>query len=347
MTLADLTKRYQEKSEEELLRFAADSLHLTPEARTVLRGELAKRGISAEHWHVPDNASCDDKAETGFKHIVLRSSEAKLIEDGWRLYRNRVWLFVTLIAPAVSIGALALLVSRYEVREILKHFPRGLDTFQHRAELFEIMVLKASRNIITGFTFCLCFGAICAAVEQIESGLVVSIGECLEAVRQQLRRVLQLSLVLLTLLILVEVLTFLVSQGIYWGILQRYFSYASGILFLPLAYLISALGLLVLSRLGLAMPAIILDDYTVANALFRSDELTEGKWLTLAVLLFKCIVVGYVAALWPFWLAQWIPNTISLPAWFPWFLWIASVMAVAFVEPVMFIGFALLYIRES
>src|SRR5207247_3410246 len=95
------------------------------------------------------------------------------------------------------------------------------------------------------------------------------------------------------------------------------------------------------------MPAIILDDYTVANALFRSDELTEGKWLTLAVLLFKCIVVGYVAALWPFWLAQWIPNTISLPAWFPWFLWIASVMAVAFVEPVMFIGFALLYIRES
>ena len=47
MTLADLTKRYQEKSEEELLRFAADSLHLTPEARTVLRGELAKRPISS------------------------------------------------------------------------------------------------------------------------------------------------------------------------------------------------------------------------------------------------------------------------------------------------------------
>src|SRR5438034_1345085 len=128
MNLDELTKRYQAKSEEELLRFAADSLHLTPEARAVLRGELAKLGISAERWNAPDNASRHDKTETGLKHRVLRS-EAKFIEDVWRLYRTRVWVFVTLIAPAISIGALALLISRHEVREILKHFPRGLDTF--------------------------------------------------------------------------------------------------------------------------------------------------------------------------------------------------------------------------
>jgi hypothetical protein len=107
------------------------------------------------------------------------------------------------------------------------------------------------------------------------------------------------------------------------------------------------LGLLVLSRFGLAMPALIVDNYRVAAAMFRSDELTERKWFTLAVLLFKSVVGGYLAGMCPFWLASWTPASISLPSWFPWFLRIASVAGVVVVEPTMFIGFAMLYLRIS
>jgi hypothetical protein len=80
---------------------------------------------------------------------------------------------------------------------------------------------------------------------------------------------------------------------------------------------------------------------------FRSDELTEGKWLTLAALLGKSIIGGYIAGMWPFWLASWIRASTPLPAWFPWALTGASFAGVTVVEPTMFIGFALLYLRTS
>ncbi len=81
--------------------------------------------------------------------------------------------------------------------------------------------------------------------------------------------------------------------------------------------------------------------------MFRSDKLTQGKWLTLAALLAKSLIGGYVAAMCPFWLASLIHATVPLPYWFPWILTIASMIAVTLVEPTMFIGFALLYLRMS
>jgi hypothetical protein len=108
-----------------------------------------------------------------------------------------------------------------------------------------------------------------------------------------------------------------------------------------------ALALLVLSRFALAIPAVILDDCKVGQAMFRSDELTEGKWLILAVLLAKCLVGGYVAAFWPFWLASVIHVTTPLPTWFPWILTVASIIGVTVAEPTMFVGFALLYLKTS
>ena len=99
------------------------------------------------------------------------------------------------------------------------------------------------------------------------------------------------------------------------------------------------LTLLVLSRFGLALPALLLDNYRVSQALFRSDELTQGKWLTLAILLAKSLIGGYIAGMFPFWLAGWIWGYVRVP----WqFLTVASIAAVTVVEPFMFVGFALL-----
>jgi hypothetical protein len=102
--------------------------------------------------------------------------------------------------------------------------------------------------------------------------------------------------------------------------------------------------LLVFSRFGLAVPALVLDDRSVSQAMFRSDELTEGKWITLAILLAKSLIGGYIAGMLPFWLTRWAWTYIQLPWWLP---AVGSIAAVSLVEPFMFIGFALLYVRTS
>jgi hypothetical protein len=104
---------------------------------------------------------------------------------------------------------------------------------------------------------------------------------------------------------------------------------------------------LLLSRFALAVPALILDDCRVGQAMFRSDELTRGKWLTLAVLLAKSLTGSYVAAFWPFWLASLVRLSNPSPPWFPWLLTGVSIIGVAAVEPTMFVGFALLYMKTT
>jgi hypothetical protein len=113
------------------------------------------------------------------------------------------------------------------------------------------------------------------------------------------------------------------------------------------SYGLACLALLVVSRFALAIPAVILDDYKAGPAIFRSDELTEKKWFILATLLSKSLIGGYVAGMIPYWLASWIPDNVSLPTWFPWLSTAASLSAVVVVEPTMFIGFALLYLKGS
>jgi hypothetical protein len=49
----------------------------------------------------------------------------------------------------------------------------------------------------------------------------------------------------------------------------------------------------------------------------------------------------------PFWMASFIPADVRLLPWFPWILKTASVAGVTVVEPTMFIGFALLYLKNS
>jgi len=78
--------------------------------------------------------------------------------------------------------------------------------------------------------------------------------------------------------------------------------------------------------------------------MFRSDELTEGKWLTVAVLLAKSLIGGYIVGMFPFRMAGWIWAYVRLPLRV---LAVASIAGVKVVEPFMFIGFALLYIKMT
>ena len=135
----------------------------------------------------------------------------------------------------------------------------------------------------------------------------------------------------------------LLLASLFW--LSHHYGFQPSLLMSQVLYFsFAGLFLVVLSHFALAMPALILDDCRLAQALFRSDELTEGKWIVLAILLAKSLIGGYVAGMLPFWLAGWLWPYLRLPLWS---LSIASVAAVIAVEPYMFIGFAMMYTMRS
>jgi membrane-anchored glycerophosphoryl diester phosphodiesterase (GDPDase) len=212
--------------------------------------------------------------------------------------------------------------------------------------MLEIFFVNQAEYLVMWIASCLSFGAICSATQQIKEGTIQSFQDSFAAVRRRTGPLLRLSLLLYFIACLMMAAASLVSTGFIWIARQRH-AHLSHFTIQLVVVTTVALVFLVFSRFMLAMPALILDDCRVGQAVLRSDELTEGKWLTLAVLLAKSLVGGYVVAMCPYWLASWILAGTSLPSWFPWFLDAASVAAVIVVEPTMFIGFALLYLEMS
>jgi hypothetical protein len=169
-------------------------------------------------------------------------------------------------------------------------------------------------------------------------------GKAFLHIRERLSPFLRVSLLLLVLVVVTEGLSILLGTGVFW-IFHRLQVHRSGFLVWAVSYVLTGLALLVASRFFLAVPAVILDDFSVGRAMLRSDELTQGKWLALAALLAKFLIGGYVAGMCPFWLVSFVRVSVPLPSWFPWILTIAPIIGVTVVEPTMFIGFALLYLK--
>jgi hypothetical protein len=243
--------------------------------------------------------------------------------------------------PAVAIGTLAIILGKHEAHEIERHLPRGSALLQHPLEIAEIGVATWSGFFVSWIAFCFSYGAICALFEQAYSGFQASIRDAFSSIRERLGPFLRVSLLLWASLLVLAVFG-MILNSVLWGIVLH-IGQSGGTLTYALSYGLFALVVLILARCGLAIPAVILDDYPAGRAMFRSVELTERKWSILAVLLFKSIVGGYIAGMLPFWLAGCIPANINLPSWFPWARTGASIAAVTLLEPILFIGFALLY----
>lgn len=270
----------------------------------------------------------------------------EFVAEVLRTYHGHFWLFFKLIAPAVVVGYVAVIMGRNEGREIARHLPRGVALLSHQAELIEIWLANSTGYLVSWMAFSFSFGAICFAIGQIRAGVTPSVADAFGAICHRLGSFLRLSLLLFFLILVAEGAGGLLSGGIFW-ILRQGQVHPGRFAIWVVTFGVACLVLLLMSRFGLSIPAFILDDYGVGQAMFRSDELTEGKWLTLAVLLAKSLIGGYVAGMSPFWLASFIPANARLPSWFPWILTTASIAGVTVVEPTMFIGFALLYSRMS
>jgi hypothetical protein len=349
MHIEDLAKEYGAKSDEELLRLASESEELTQMAQLALAGEIAKRRINvAEHLKPHHDEEAEPKVDQTEPREAPPSPRdppkvSRFVAQVLTFYHNHFWLFVKLIAPAVIIGYLAVFAAQHEVRGISRHLPRGIELLEHYKEIREVFFLNQFGFLVSWLAFSSGFGAICSAVRQIEAG--VTPYDSFAVLRARAGPFLRLSLVLYLIMLTLFAAAIMLGTGILW--LTR----AGHVHFGPLAiratsYSAVGLALLVLSRFGLAIPALVLDNLGIARSMFRSDELTEGTWSILAALLAKSVVGGYIVGMLPFWIASYIPRAL-LPSWFPWLLDAASIAGVIVVEPTMFIGFALLYERMS
>jgi hypothetical protein len=348
MQIQDLTNLYQAKTDEELLRLAANSEQLTPEAHSVLTSELARRRIGVTDYlesHIDEG----EKARTHWLSLPSHpTGVGEFVEEVLRVYRYQFWFFIKLVAPAVVVGYIAVLMGRNEGREIARQLLRVpiSEIIKHRTEFVEIWLANSAGYLVSWIAFSFSFAAICLAVDQIRAGVTPSVRDSFGAISHRLGSFLRLSLLLFFLLLVAEGAGGLLMDGIFW-ILRQGHVRSGRVAIWVVTVGLSYLAILVMSRFGLAIPALVLDDYPVGKAMFLSDELTEGKWLTLAALLAKSLIGGYVAGISPFWLASFIPANVQLPSWFPWILTTASIAGVTVVEPTMFIGFALLYLNNA
>lgn len=326
MQIHDLAKSYQTKTDEELLQLAASPEQLTPEAHSVLTSELASRRIDLAEG-LEAHADEVEKARTrGLPHPSVPSGVSEFVEEVLRVYGSQFWFFIKLVAPAVVVGYIAVRMGLNEGREIARQLLRVpvSEIVRHRTEFIEIWLANSAGYLVSWMAFSFSFGAI----------------------SHRLGPFLRLSLLLFFMILAAEGVGGLLFSGVFWT-LRHGQIHPGRFAISALTYGLGGLALLVMSRFGLAMPALLLDDYRVGQAMFRSDELTEGKWLTLAALLAKSLIGGYVVGMFPFWMASFIPADARLPPWFPWTLTTASIAGVNVVEPTMFIGFALLYLKNS
>jgi hypothetical protein len=349
LTHDDLLRIYKEKSDEELIELGAAQEQLTSEARLALQSELSRRRISvAEDSGESQNnrrKQVSGKSATG----GLRQAEWKrvgnFVTEVLRTYHSHFWLYFQITAPAVIISTIAIITARHEVRKILwPLLARGAHSLS--PQILEIGFINYSAWFVSWIAFSFVFGAICIALEESVAGFSPSAWTSFVHIRERLSPFLRLSLLLLVLVVITEGVSMALGAGVFW-ILHGLQVHRSGFLMWAVSYVLGGLALLLASRFFLAVPAVILDDYSVGRAMLRSDELTQGKWLAMAALLAKSLVGGYVAGMCPFWLASFVRVSVPIPSWFPWILTIASIIGVTVVEPTMFIGFALLYLKTS
>jgi hypothetical protein len=346
MQIQDLARAYQTKTDEELLELATESEQLTPEAHSALTTELARRRIDSWTLKVQersDQGSIDPLRSRAHQSRPEAHAVGEFIAEVLRVYQGELWLFAKLTGTAVVVGYLALMLGRNEGREIARHLPRGVALLGHRTELFEIWLANTAGYFVSWMASCFSFGAISSAVREITEGGVPSASNCFAQVRGRIGPFVRLSFLLFVVLLIGVAAAGFLGTGVFWLVHQAHYRYGAFEIW-TVTFASFGLMLLVFSRFGLAVPALLLDNCSVSQAMFRSDQLTEGKWVTLAILLGKSLIGGYIAGMLPFWLTRWAWPYIRLPWWAP---AVGSIAAVTLVEPFTFIGFALLYVRTS
>ena len=268
------------------------------------------------------------------------------LQDVLVAYHAHFWLFVKLVVPAAIFGYSAVIFFGARARDIISPLPLGPEILQHRMEILAAGFLRSFGFLVSWVLYCFAFAGTCIAVREIERGVVSSSEQALQVVRERLLPFLRISFVLFLLMvvaILLVIITSIALLGLAWKFGWRPSGYGWQIGFVVIALPF----LLALSRFGLAMPAVVLGDYRISDSLFFADALTSGKLAALLGLLLESVVGSYLAAVGPFWIAGCLLHGRALPAWGPWVLWVIAWVGGVLLQPTLFVGLALLYVRGT
>jgi small-conductance mechanosensitive channel len=209
------------------------------------------------------------------------------------------------------LGYVAVRAGLDERAAILRQIPRGADFSLHGAEIVQSFLALQVGYLISWLLYSFSFAAVCVAFKEIESGEEPSAEECFSPVRDRSGTFLRLTFSLYALLIFALVVASAAGFLLVTTIHKFSMSLTAGSSYWIGAVCIG-LAMLAVSRFGLAMPAVVLDRYSLTKALFRSDELTEGCWGILALLLAESVGSSYIATKLEFWLARLVPSPVSL-----------------------------------
>ena len=345
MQIDALTRTYRAKSDEELVQLASESDQLTPEGNTALAGELTRRNLVAPHaWKSDSGRGPEPTLDRSDQSLPARPRD--YVAAILRLCKQHFWLFFQFTLPATMVSALVTQLARDQVREIARHLPRGAGLAQHQGEILQMGLLTYSSFALSWVVFSFSFAAISVVVLEIAKKSEPTFTKTMRSVCERKGVILGLSIVLFLGFILVEATVFAVNLGVIYS-LHRMNHKPSPFAVQMMSIVAYAIGALILSRLAVSVPVVVSEDCSVRQSLFCSYELTQGKWIELASLLFKSIVGGYIAAYLPFWLTRLFLARVSLPSWFSWLLLAFSIVGVSSVDIPMFVGFAALYAKPA
>lgn len=350
MESQSLAALYATKTEEELQRLAEDLDQLTLEAQSALRNEMSRRKLSLATRAMVVGAGTPVQrlnTEVTTSHCVP-VPPGSFMADVFRLYHAHLWLFFKLTAPALLFGALAILVARDSGREITRDARLTWQTHSLYLTMIEVWLVNTIGWAVSWTFFSFAFASICMAVRRIANSEQPSSMQAFQEVAPRISHFLRITLLLFVIfLVLVHFAEFFLL-GPALRVMSRFSQYPFTPFILGVFFYMGIA--LIVSRFALAIPAVVLDNSGVVQSIFRSDALTEKKWTILTILLTKSILGGYVASMLPFWFGSWLLTSFHVTTvvwWFSYACTAASVASVSYVEPIMFIGFALLYIRST
>jgi hypothetical protein len=257
------------------------------------------------------------------------------------LYHRNAWLFLKLLLPAALFGYLVVFLSAQKADEILRYIPRGA-IVNHMSEVLESDAFRIGGLLLNWLLYCFAFSGIAAAVLKLVDGERAVAEECFGSVREQLGSFFRLSLILALLLAITFMAATIGGAFLY----ARFMAHTKPVL-MVVGWATVFLVCLVVSRFGLALPALVLEHRNVSRSLARSVELTKGCWTILAVLLLESVGGSYLI----YQLVVRFVNTPLVHRFAPEELRCAAVVLSlllgALLQPHILIGFSLLYICRS
>jgi len=284
-----------------------------------------------------------DAAQPTARSNWVADEVASLVEVA-RIHHQHFAFFQKLIWPAVLFAAVILQLSMWQSTEMYHAIP-GI--YGHTPEILAGTAVRLFGLFADWLFYCFAFAGTAIAVRAILDGEKLETEESLNVVRGAFVRLFVMAFLFFSLLVVLSIGSGFVV-GAYAILRHRFGLPYSASLGLVVIWGTIAIGLAVLSRYALAIPALVLENLPFWKCFKRSDELTEGHMLFLAALICESVLGGYVAMSAPFWMWNHVFASRVVLTWtIYWILQLIGLAASAAIQPLMFIGFAYLYITAS